>query len=71
MNVTKVKTTRDCALFKKVWLKGTFFYITPPYREGRSTVDWADVFSYNTYELLGQINDHWFDFENKLFEEVK
>ena len=72
MNVTKVKTTRNCAMFDKLWLKETVFYITHPYRRGSSTVDLSDIFHGTEHCLLGTIRGYWFDYGNKtLFQEVK
>lgn len=71
MDVTKVKLLKDQVLFERLWLKGTIFYITAPYRQRNSTVDFSDVFL-PTGENVGAIRGYFFDYgDKKVFERVK
>ncbi len=66
MNVTKVMLLRDQALFNSLYLEGSEFYVTAPYRHGNSTEGRSDVFDDDMEgTLLGTIEGHYFDFGDK------
>lgn len=68
MEVTKIKITRDYALFNNVYFCGDEFYASSTYRKSGSTIDVSDIYK-DSGEFIGEIRGYWFDYANKtLFE---
>ena len=61
MHVSHVVLVCNQSLCGKVYLRGSEFYITHPYRHTNFAIDESDVFD-STGEFVGLINDRWSDF---------
>lgn len=76
MDVVKIVLVKDQALFGKIFLEGSEFYITSPYRKGNTTIDTSDIFDGGGMdnEFLGTIEGYYFDFgtgNRTVFDAVK
>ena len=66
MDVTKVVLLKDQALFGRLFLAGSKFYVTQAYRDLNRMTEKSDVFSDDMDgTLLGTIDGHYFDFGDK------
>lgn len=64
MEVTKVKITRNYVFNKRVYKKGSEFYVSDAYRNINSSIDCSDIFDADGNRICF-IKGHWFDFAGK------
>ena len=71
MDVTKVKINKTQLFGNTIYLSGTEFYVTPPYREGSSTVSRSHLHDL-TGNHVASFEGYYFDYaDKKLFTVVE